>query len=538
MGISGSAFITQMRFKSIGSAGWGSDVEEITGVGTYTRTISTLETPNPVSNPRLIIVPNSNTAKPDLAISYRYPTPGTFDEAANLDLDGNGQGDLIDNWWPAGTTAFERLSIHYFGEGIGDSSDLQKMVDRTLTWYTCDGRVKVEHVSSDADGAVVQITIGDPLDSGGFDFDETHLYGKGQGFEEFSFTLGYNEQGHNCHPVSYELSHTQLPPGVVMTGFNPSSTIQIEPGGEVTGSFSLWFQQVQAEGDIQFVVTASGGTEDLEAALTYTVDRTGPAIGAPFQAGIVNGDVHLSWGPVTDAASGVNTLRLYRDSQLIENLDPAAVSAVDPGPFCGEHVYRLDARDFAGNLSQSTTSVDVVDSDPPSAPQNLDYSASGSMVTLTWDASTDNCSSVVDYHVYLDGQFHGTTTNTSYAVTVACTTDVHVVAEDSAGNQSGSSNVVQVVDVAPPGTPAGVSASQAACNVLVTWQAVVDNCGVTAYKVIRNGVVIATVSSTNLSYTHASPGPGTHTYRVKAVDAEGNESLLSNKARLTMPPCW
>jgi cellulose 1,4-beta-cellobiosidase len=62
-------------------------------------------------------------------------------------------------------------------------------------------------------------------------------------------------------------------------------------------------------------------------------------------------------------------------------------------------------------------------------------------------------------------------------------------------------------------------------RVRLSWGAASDNVGVVRYRVLRNGVVVGQPTST--SYRD-SPGRGTFTYTIVAVDAAGNVSPPSN----------
>jgi hypothetical protein len=80
----------------------------------------------------------------------------------------------------------------------------------------------------------------------------------------------------------------------------------------------------------------------------------------------------------------------------------------------------------------------------------------------------------------------------------------------------------------PPSVPQGVTAvPQPNGSVLVSWQPSTDDqTGAVRYRVFRNGYKVGTLS-TNTSYTDW-PKPGTHSYKVRAVDASGLTSAFSS----------
>jgi endoglucanase len=81
-----------------------------------------------------------------------------------------------------------------------------------------------------------------------------------------------------------------------------------------------------------------------------------------------------------------------------------------------------------------------------------------------------------------------------------------------------------------PGQP--TAGTITADSVALSWTAATDNVGVTAYDVLRNGTVVATVSAT--SYTATGLAASTaYTFTVRARDAAGNVSAASAARAVT-----
>jgi hypothetical protein len=116
---------------------------------------------------------------------------------------------------------------------------------------------------------------------------------------------------------------------------------------------------------------------------------------------------------------------------------------------------------------------------------------------------------------------------------------------DAAANESGQSapptNVTTPAcpDTTPPSVPTGLNKTLLKCDkVSIAWNASTDDVGVTAYRVYRNGVLIATVAAPTTSYTDTTvAAETTYTYTVSAVDAAGNESAQSSGLTVTTPKC-
>src|SRR5918996_1826380 len=91
-------------------------------------------------------------------------------------------------------------------------------------------------------------------------------------------------------------------------------------------------------------------------------------------------------------------------------------------------------------------------------------------------------------------------------------------------------------DTTPPSTPTNLQATAVSSSrVDLSWTASTDNVGVTAYDVYRNGSLLTSVGAvTTHSDTTASPST-TSSYQVRARDAAGNSSGLSNTSTVTTP---
>lgn len=90
-------------------------------------------------------------------------------------------------------------------------------------------------------------------------------------------------------------------------------------------------------------------------------------------------------------------------------------------------------------------------------------------------------------------------------------------------------------DTTPPTAPTNLAAAPVAPNrVNLSWTASSDNVGVSAYRISRNGTVVASVAATSYADTAVLPSTA-YAYTVSAVDAGGNVSPASNVANATTP---
>src|SRR5438132_1371311 len=104
-------------------------------------------------------------------------------------------------------------------------------------------------------------------------------------------------------------------------------------------------------------------------------------------------------------------------------------------------------------------------------------------------------------------------------------------AETSTSNGAGTT---PPVDTAPPSTPTGLTGMAAGPTTAnLSWSASTDNVGVTAYFLLRNGVQVATPSTTGFGDTGLSAAT-TYRYTVAARDAAGNISPNSASVSITI----
>ena len=197
------------------------------------------------------------------------------------------------------------------------------------------------------------------------------------------------------------------------------------------------------------------------------------------------------------------------------------------------------------------------DTQAPSVPANLTSPAqTSSSISLAWSASTDN-TAVTGYQVLRaagasGGTFAqiGTSTSTSFTdsgLAASTTFRYEVRAVDAAGNASAVSSVVTAAtlaggggDTQAPSVPANLTAPSAtASSISLAWSASTDNTGVTGYQVLRapgaSGGTFAQIgTSTTTSFTNSALAANTtFRYQVRAVDAAGNASAVSNTVTAT-----
>jgi len=245
--------------------------------------------------------------------------------------------------------------------------------------------------------------------------------------------------------------------------------------------------------------------------------------------------VDLSWSPSIDNI-GVAGYNIFRNGELIGEVSGETLTFTDSTALpLTDYSYKVTAFDLAGNLSPDSDEVIIStpENQPPTIPTDLTVTANeNGSVSINWSASTDNVG-VSGYTLYRDDVILVTLTNsdlsyTDTSVSLGNSYNYSVDAFDLAGNRSERSPSVSInlIDSLPPSTPTGLSASIVdATQVELNWISSTDNVEVIGYTIIRNGIIIDSVSGTTLTYIDTSVTPDSeYIYSVDAFDLAGNHS--------------
>jgi uncharacterized protein YkwD len=272
-------------------------------------------------------------------------------------------------------------------------------------------------------------------------------------------------------------------------------------------------------------------------------DSLGRSSGARLAA---FGYTYFPWGE--NLAAGSNTAAAVLD-QWINACDPDPSGActyahrqniLNPG-FVAMGIARAYGAGTSYGWYWTNDFGGVLDAPPTANPAPVIASISASPASvapgqtsvLTWSASGAASLS-------LDNGIGDVSGKTSFAVSPNSTTTYRLTATNSSGSTSATVTVTvtaPVSDTQPPSVPVLTGATAASpSQVNLTWTASADNVGVAGYQVVRNGALAGTVASAALSWSDASVSPSiTYTYAVRAYDAAGNYSALSNSAQVTTP---
>lgn len=166
----------------------------------------------------------------------------------------------------------------------------------------------------------------------------------------------------------------------------------------------------------------------------------------------------------------------------------------------------------------------------PSAPSGLAAVPYATSVNLTWSAAWDNVA-VSKYRIYRDGTLVSTIPGTSRTFVDTGRRPLTeyryaIRAVDAAGNVGAAASVTTTTlapDANAPSAPSWLSADAGLDSTRLSWGAATDREGpVAAYRVSRDGRVLANLSAATRTYLDAGVAPGTYVYAVAAIDMAGN----------------
>src|SRR5579884_1713485 len=280
--------------------------------------------------------------------------------------------------------------------------------------------------------------------------------------------------------------------------------------------------------------------------------RTDPQINfnwgyAPPSRAIPAGPYSVQWqgnftfaaGTYTFTATTSDGMRIYIDGNLVLDRwfdQPAYIYNVRSTLAAGVHLIVVQYYDNTGSGTAHLTWQNNTPATQP--PSILSFTASpaavaaGQKATLSWsvNGATD---------IAIDNGVGDVTGAASAAVQPGQTTTYTLTASNSAGSATAqvTVTVASQTDTQPPTAPVLTSAvARSATEVDLAWSAATDNVGVSGYRILRNGSVLASVSGSTLTYADQSAAANTtYTYAVVAFDGAGNTSAPSNPIQVTTP---
>ena len=373
----------------------------------------------------------------------------------------------------------------------------------------------------------------------------------------------------DVEPTSITLTWTAAVDDVEVTGYNIfQDGMEI---AQVDGS-TLTYAVADLTPDTEYTFKVEAGDAagnwssdgPSETVITPEMPDTGPPTW-PVESSLTASNIGatgltLTWTEAVDD-KGVTDYKVFQDGMAIAAVD-ASVLTLDVTGLSPETAYtfKVEAGDAVNNWSIDGPSESVTtaaDTTAPAWPSGSTLTASNvtaTGLTLTWTPAADDVT-VTGYRIFMDSveiatvgaavltyDVSGLSPETLYAF--------NVEAGDAYNNWSvdgPTTFATTSADTTAPQWPAGSTLTASdimATSLTLTWTPAVDDVGVTNYRLYKDGLVLATVAGSVLTYHVTGLLPETaYTFKVEAGDAYNNWSVdgptdVSTTAPDTTDPSW
>lgn len=255
-----------------------------------------------------------------------------------------------------------------------------------------------------------------------------------------------------------------------------------------------------------------------------------------------DGKLFLFWDEATDNRKVVK-YQIHRGGDLLPT-EPSYPFYVDSALINGMlYFYRVRAVDSSGNIGelseQSSGMPTPSDNVPPTRVEGLSVeNAFDGKLNLTWEPAFDNVG-VDRYRIYRDDVLLDDEPPTTSYMDTELTNNENYTYEVSAVDESGNegqrsrsvSGIPKEYDPEPPSKVTGLFVVDARDGKLnLSWNQASDNVGVDRYFIYRDGQKLQDEPSATWYLDTGLVNGQTYSYRVSAVDFQGNEGPPSDSA--------
>jgi hypothetical protein len=262
-------------------------------------------------------------------------------------------------------------------------------------------------------------------------------------------------------------------------------------------------------------------------------------IAGPSISSTTDTKLTIVWTTDEPATSGVS----YNDGTHFDLVSDATLTRDHQITISGltastTYFIRVSSSDANGNgptLSGtiSATTAATPDTTPP-AITDLSVVVTTSSATVRWSTneaansivrfgrnagSYENTTADVDNELNHEITLTGLAENTTYYFVVSSTDASGNTSSQESSFLTGTSRVDQAPTAPGPLTAPRLTNS---ASIALAWGASTDDVAIAKYEVLRNGEVIATLSSADTSFADSGAGEGSYAYAIRATDSAGH----------------
>ena len=247
------------------------------------------------------------------------------------------------------------------------------------------------------------------------------------------------------------------------------------------------------------------------------------------------GIIKLVWN---DTSKEENNYNIYKNGKLIAKLPPNSDSYIDRDVEPDvNYIYEVEAINDKGSAKSEISAIVSKEYFPPKPPSSMFASINYRTIELRWE---DNSNNEDGFEIYRNGKYltqvpPNTTRYKDEWVDLAKSYEYQVYAFNSHGRSDPVTlKVTTGREIYKPTAPSNLSAVlENSSTIKLTWK---DNSRIeTAYKIIRNGKLIAVLEPNTTQFKDISIQDNTYyTYEVAASNSIGDSNTV--KVTIKTPP--
>ena len=244
-----------------------------------------------------------------------------------------------------------------------------------------------------------------------------------------------------------------------------------------------------------------------------------------FTGNLTETEINLAWENAPNAGNSVLSYSIYRNSELYANQTELTYS--DSALPNGDYEYTVVANYASGSASASESLDFMVEITYPVT--NLTAQVTADAVNLAWNLPVDSPRALLEYNIYRDGVFVGSSEELNYSDTGLANANYtyYVTAVYTSGESQPSNSVEAMVEVTYP--VQNLVSSVEENNVTLTWDTPATSArGLLGYTILRDNEEIANTPENN--YIDSNLLNNTYTFAVKALYSTGESIEVTTTA--------
>jgi len=283
-----------------------------------------------------------------------------------------------------------------------------------------------------------------------------------------------------------------------------------------------------------YAVNALGTSPSSESKSVTTLNVPGAPLGLTATGGIR--EISLKWSEPNNGGSVITNYYVFLEGEYLESTTSTTYTITEIGD--GEtYKFQVYAVNVVGK-SPSSDSKSATTFNVPDAPLNLTATGGIREISLKWSEPNNGGSVIINYYVFLDGEYLDSITSTSYTIKDIGNGETYqfqVYAVNAVGTST-SSESKSATTLNVPVAPLNIDSTSGIKKINLSWT-VPKNGGslITGYYVFLDGEYLGLTTTTSCEISQLSDGK-TYNFNIYAVNAVGTSLPGSKTARTLNVP--